>query len=588
MERNLNNKDILKFGNFNQNQIFFIQRWVELLNIHTHSKYAVRYLNTHQALKELNYVCKEMIEGNIKRNDHHLSIVFEEVRKVINTDEIFKQNADSYSRILENSLKESPRKGNTSKLYSIIYQVEYVIRYIEKHYLKWIITELNNLLSDSEEKFEKIEKVMQILVSELLGKGWSVNELYSDIFEIILTNNHSVDEKFQVFFAKLSSEPLMYIFLFVVKRNLAKATKTRLIDLNLEILSGEEILNTYSDYELEKNIDKKKEYVRVIQPSLDAYSGVNNAWQTIVERLDVLNFYGFPISNFDTAPIILLTDNSKYLRNVEVDLVTKKRKFQAPDTMMNRILKQLKSGDTDVNRKLKSLFEFTRISDESLSPQSTFINLWIGIESFVQSKEFDGGIENVKMVVSSFATHNYIYSLIKNFLEDCNRCELELVFEERSYKIGKLSPQEALYLFWDNDFLNKMNLESKSLNILLSYRFKELCHVLKDGKKCASLLEQHKGKVQQHVHRLYRIRNSIVHAGQMQYSNTNLFIKHLYEYIEYAMSVVIYRLEEEPTASLEQIFAQVRDNVEATIETLSNSRLLDQDTYFNLILKGAF
>ena len=199
MERNLNNKDILKFGNFNQNQIFFIQRWVELLNIHTHSKYAVRYLNTHQALKELNYVCKEMIEGNIKRNDHHLSIVFEEVRKVINTDEIFKQNADSYSRILENSLKESPRKGNTSKLYSIIYQVEYVIRYIEKHYLKWIITELNNLLSDSEEKFEKIEKVMQILVSELLGKGWSVNELYSDIFEIILTNNHSVDEKFQVF-----------------------------------------------------------------------------------------------------------------------------------------------------------------------------------------------------------------------------------------------------------------------------------------------------------------------------------------------------------------------------------------------------
>lgn len=59
-------------------------------------------------------------------------------------------------------------------------------------------------------------------------------------------------KNFKFFFAKLSSEPLMYIFLFVVKKNLAKATKTRLIDLNLEILSGEEILNTYSDYELEK------------------------------------------------------------------------------------------------------------------------------------------------------------------------------------------------------------------------------------------------------------------------------------------------------------------------------------------------
>ncbi|MCD8503028.1 MAG: hypothetical protein LRY71_16960 [Bacillaceae bacterium] len=192
------------------------------------------------------------------------------------------------------------------------------------------------------------------------------------------------------------------------------------------------------------------------------------------------------------------------------------------------------------------------------------------------------------MVVSASATHNYIYSLIKNFLEDCNRCKLEVVFGERTIKIGKLNPQDALDLFWNDDFINKMNEASESLNILLSYRFKELYKVLKDGKKCASILELHKKNVQQHVHRLYRIRNSIVHAGQMQYNNTNLFIKHLYEYIEYAMSVVIHRLEEDPTASLEQIFAQVRDSVEATIETLNNSRLLDQDTYFNLLLKGAF
>lgn len=266
----------------------------------------------------------------------------------------------------------------------------------------------------------------------------------------------------------------------------------------------------------------------------------------------------------------------------------KKEKFKAPDTMMDKVLNQLKSGGTEVNRKLGSLFEFTRISDESLSPQSTFINLWIGIESFVQSKEFDGGIENVKMVVSTSATHNYIYSLVKNFLEDCNRCGLQVEFRGRTYNIGKLNPKDALYLIWDDDFMSKMTLECERLNILLAYRFKELYNMLKDGRKCASILEQHKKNVQQHVHRLYRIRNSIVHAGQMQYNNTDLFIKHLYEYIEYAVSVVIHRLEEEPTTNLEQIFAQVRDSVDATIETLNNSRLLDQETYLNLILKGAF
>ncbi|RKJ23239.1 hypothetical protein D7X33_44265, partial [Butyricicoccus sp. 1XD8-22] len=248
-------------------------------NIHTHSKYAVRYLNTHQALKELNYVCKEMIEGNIKRNDNHLFIVFEEVKKVINGDEVLKKNAVSYSRILENSLQRAPKAENITKLYSIIYQVEYVIRYIEKHYLTWVITEIDSLLSNSEERFAEIENAMQTLASELMGRGWSVDELYLSAFESLLTAEDSVSKKFEKFFSKLSSEPLPFVFLFSVKKDLAKGTKSRLVELKLEFLSGQEVLNTYSDYELENHISKNKEYVRVVYDSLDAYSGVNNAWQ---------------------------------------------------------------------------------------------------------------------------------------------------------------------------------------------------------------------------------------------------------------------------------------------------------------------
>lgn len=571
----------------NDNQIFFIQRWIELLNTHTHSKYAVRYLNTHQALKELNYVIKEMIEGSIKRNDNHLSIVFEEVNKVLTEDEIFKNKAPSHSRILDNSLRKAPKAENVSKLYSIIFRIEYVIRHIEKKYLGWIIEELNNYLFNSEQQYKKIEKTMELLASELLGKGWSIDELYSTSFDLILTHKNNVNDKFNAFFSKLRREPLPYIFIFSIRKNLTRDTRDYLEKLNLEILTGEEILNTYSDYKIE-NIDKRKYYVRVIQNSLDVHSGVNSAWQTIVSKLDVLNFYGYIIPDFDIAPIILLPDTPKYVRNVKVDLVTKKRRFKAPDTLMDRVLKQLNNGNVEVNRKLKSLFEFIRISDESLSPQSTFINLWIGIESFVQSKEFDGSIENVKMVISTTATHNYIYSLVKNFLEDCNRCELAVNFEGRTYIVGKLNPKDALELFWNDNFVSEMTLETEKLNILLAYRFKEMYEMLKNGRRCASILENHMKNLQQHVHRLYRIRNSIVHAGQVQYNNTDLFIRHLYEYIEYVMSVVIHRLEEDATATLEQIFAQVRDSINAKIEILNNSNLLDQETYFNLILKGAF
>lgn len=323
MERNLNNRNVLEYGDFNDNQIFFIQRWIELLNTHTHSKYAVRYLNTHQALKELNYVIKEMIEGSIKRNDNHLSIVFEEVNKVLTEDEIFKNKAPSHSRILDNSLRKAPKAENVSKLYSIIFRIEYVIRHIEKKYLGWIIEELNNYLFNSEQQYKKIEKTMELLASELLGKGWSIDELYSTSFDLILTHKNNVNDKFNAFFSKLRREPLPYIFIFSIRKNLTRDTRDYLEKLNLEILTGEEILNTYSDYKIE-NIDKRKYYVRVIQNSLDVHSGVNSAWQTIVSKLDVLNFYGYIIPDFDIAPIILLPDTPKYVRNVKVDLVTKK------------------------------------------------------------------------------------------------------------------------------------------------------------------------------------------------------------------------------------------------------------------------
>src|SRR5699024_11245273 len=81
--------------------------------------------------------------------------------------------------------------------------------------------------------------------------------------------------------------------------------------------------------------------------------------------------------------------------------------------------------------------------------------------------------------------------------------------------------------FKNVEFIVKMKIECEEINFLLAYRLEEVSKVLMDGKKCSSILEQHRKNVQQHIHRLYRIRNSIVHAGQLQYNNTDLFIRHL-------------------------------------------------------------
>lgn len=136
MERGTNNTEIQKKGNYNAHQIFFIQRWLELLNGNTHNKYSVRFLNSHQALKEVIYVCEGMLGEEIKSNDFHLKLVFEEARSIISADELLKEEANSHHKIVERSLQSSPKSSQKSKLYSIVFQLTYVIRHLETNYLR--------------------------------------------------------------------------------------------------------------------------------------------------------------------------------------------------------------------------------------------------------------------------------------------------------------------------------------------------------------------------------------------------------------------------------------------------------------------
>lgn len=589
MEYALNNEDVLSFGNFNDSQMFFIQRWSELLNINTHSRYAVRYLNTHQALKEALYVCEGMINGEIKRTDHHLQLVFKEVNKIVVADQLFRQYAESHAKIMNNTLKSTPRSNDTSKIHSIIYQLEYVIRYLENNYLHWVVKELKELLREESDDnhFQKVELTIHMLASELLGNGWSQGALYSLVREEVLNNTILVEKRFDKLFRRILSEQKTHVYLYSIKSNLTDDTKEQLTNFKADLMDGKTVMDTYSDYNLGNNISQKKYYIRVIGESHDIQAGVNLMWQKIAEYMDTLRFYGFKLPNLDTAPIVLWPEGTKYTRNIHVSLVAKQRRFPAPNSIMGKIKKQLHIGNKEVNRKIKSLFEFARISDESLSPQSKFLNLWIGIESFVQTKENQGGIENVKMVVSSSATHNYLYSLLKNFIEDCNRCNFEIEIDGQIIRIGRTHPQDYIQFLINERYASEIERKCKELNNLLGYRYKELRETLTDGRKSSKILKAHKDNIEQHVQRLYRIRNAIVHSAELHY-NTDLFIRHLNEYLESTMSVVLHRLEENPNVKLEEIFAQVRDSVEATIEILENSKHFDENAYYDLVLRGAF
>src|SRR5690625_4063941 len=121
MERGMNNRDINKSAAFNKPQLFFIQRWLEILNVNTQSKYANKFLNTHQALKELVYVCEGMLKGEIKSNDYHLKVIVEEVREVLAKDWLFQQKEGPYYKAIFPRINGLSKAHQKAKIYPVVY-----------------------------------------------------------------------------------------------------------------------------------------------------------------------------------------------------------------------------------------------------------------------------------------------------------------------------------------------------------------------------------------------------------------------------------------------------------------------------------
>lgn len=595
MEKEMNDTRINANGSLNVQQIFFVQRYMELLNTNTHSSYSIHFLNTHEAIKELIYVTNAVINDDI--HGQHLQSVIKETRELLERDIIFRKNAEPLFRMLKNTLSQNFQSSSSSKLYSLLYQLNNIHTQIKSEYLNWIINEIDALFQvrttkeqDNNALFAKINDQMKSLISELLGRGWSIHGLYVIILNAVKQRKIS-DHFWNDFFSCIKDDTKPYVCLFPMVDQASESFYKMSERMQLDMLSGTEILNTYSIKGISHHISSRTMYLRQITNVYDTYTAVNSSWQMIMRTYDVFRFYGVKAPLLNRIPIVISPNADKFSRKIEVELVINTNKAEAPTSLIESACKRMDSNKpSGITERIRSLFEFSRISDESLSVQSAYINLWIALESFVQTKEYSGDIETVQKVVSAAELDSYIYGLIRNFYEDCRRCHVDFTKVGISLKREWTLKRKVMLIlsaFIDDVANKKLISECKKCNTLLGLRASCLISCFHNGKDVAKLMEKHREHVSSHLLRLYRARNAIVHTATTEY-NISLFIKHLREYINVTLSVVLHRLEINQDESLEQTLSCIKDFNEATIDVLKNSHELDSDSYLSLLLDGAF
>lgn len=599
LEKGTNNDQINKDDQLNNQQMFFIQRWFEILNFNTHSTYSIRYLNVHQALKEINLVCDLIIKDEVK-NTQHLKLVIEETNSIMHDDDVFQRRATAHFNLLQNTFNSLMTKKNIkmSNVYAMKYQVTNTLNHIADQYLKWLVSELKGILDKEEINFhgndnffaelKTVDTLIGRVISELVGNGWSVKSLYKLGKGLIKEIRRTETDTWDKFLGILLKEKEMYTCFFPIENDVSSDFIRLLKKVDVVLFTGEQINNLYPDL-LTHHISNKRNYIQVEIVAFDKHSAINLAWEEMLNKLDVLQFYGHDIPSINKQPIIVFSNGKRFERNHAVSLSYKKNYTSAPSTIFeNAIHLFSQKGDKDVIRKIRSVFEFSRISHESLSPQSTFINLWIALETFLNVSFYEGEMENIREIGSAVLSNNYIYSLIRNFYEDCNRCNVGL-FKETEAPSGdhtRAKVSKLVEMLTDEQEKERIMQLCVEKNVLLAYRCFNFINLLQDGKRVAEAIENHQNRVKQHLQRLYRIRNMIVHSGSSDY-NLGLFIKHLDEYIEITMSTVIHRLMGSK-CSITDVFSIIRDNVDATVEILRNSKHMDRSEYRNLLLEGAF
>src|SRR5690625_529404 len=594
MEKGQNNHHLNQMKNLSNQQIFFIQRWLEILHYRTHGSYSLKFLNTHQAIKEIYQVSSSYLNKEIK-SQRHLEMVIQETSKIIEEDEIFKEKSPAHFSLLQNVFKGS-LKSNDTKIYAIQFQAKNTLNHIEGKYLSWLIEGLQPLLisesvesTDKKELFsllDKIDYLINLLLSELVGQDWSVERLYSLGVELKDNLKRNIDYPWEKFFGVLRQSKEEYICIFPVDGEVSSELKRLMIKVGINVKNGDECLSYYSDYQLRSHITDKRDYISISVKAYDTYAGVNLAWSNLMQILNIIGYYGHELPLIDSKPFILYPDKKHFNRNAGLTNIYKKSLIKAPESMINQMVSLIDDRDkrTSIN-KIVNVFNYITLSHESNSQESKFLNLWIALEAIVETPVYDGEIERVKEIVSSIHCENYIYSILRNFHEDCNRCDVAYIPNQKND--WNFEPYELLNILTDQIDHNKTEQfldKCLNKNILLGYRFHNLNEIFKNGKSVSKVIYNHQTRVKQHLQRLYRIRNFIVHAAKTNF-NLKLFTKHLDEYVDLTISTINFRLSDGDD-NIPEALSSIKNSVNAKIEILKNSKHLDRDSYYRLIIDG--
>lgn len=522
-------KDVLKQ--------FFLYRMTECFNKNTIDSYRVRSNNAISLLYETYDVVKSWCKHRIKSFDTVKYVIEECICAIDKATCLAFENCPK--ELLLKELEDFKKSGSSDYVVvnRLLYYVDSCIEENNKEYLNRLFLHTRRLLTNEEEikegdiqsLLESLDRDVTEFACELIRVGYSKIYLFY-YFKSLLDE---MKKGYDNFISKYDE-----IYVNLIACELGKYSVIFILSAPKEYSSFDGFLDSVPNDIVEKvDKEKRKQFkqnntrkiycIRDIE-ALDEYCAIKKVREEISQILDYRQngpehqtiripfnaFVGKKNSENEVdrykSRIVYLLDVSRIDNHDDLNYLSKAMEHIEND---KRVEEESKS-------RIKSALRHLRIGDGQLEIEQRFINYWIGLEFLFSSPEIsDSTFMRMKQYLISIMTSCYVKRNILNLVDWMKEFDC------------------SIDVFKDSSSIDSFTAK-KGLNILMFYRLKRMKKHLHHTDKTVSYISTHRTNLEQHLSRLYRYRNELIHEGAIKQNMENL-TSNLRYYLVFVLNLCI-------------------------------------------------
>lgn len=585
-----NNTKLSRYKGINDEYIFFVQRWSEILESKTLDMYQYNILNSCVACDELFEVVEKTMEGLFTSRQNVDDCKVEALCLVKDDFVLQKHNRPLQTTLLRvlGSKIDSKSKAESSEernggfytsLNRLKYQLKSPLKQLKIHYIDYVLLELKDAIDSHNDLYTN--KCIGILVSQCIFQGWSAAGL-ANLLEIFERFDKTSVQKWNKFCGEINAAikddfDVYYSIKIETKEGLdATYIKDTITSIGLILKDGQEIISsTIGTSDLSTKISSESTYLLAQVQATDFYSAVLHSINLLNSKLSIATFYNVINPWIASSPQIVAHNTTKN-QSLALRLTDIFKTYDYVDSN-NSVFNDTNVIFSDTRKaeimsKLNAVFSYTNLSRSSIFQETKYISLWIALESVMRTGQYSDIITHIKTVLPEILCIRYVYRIVRNFSEDCIRCNfkscndisLDFMKDDKKQLV-----KELISVFRDDTQFEVLKNNCKQ-NKLLLYRCEEIRDLLNDKNAIKQRFDHYTNKIRWHIQRLYRIRNEITHSAFNETKSLVIYIEHLYTYLSQLMSEIVFYVVHKDVESVEEAYATIPEIYKTFYDILEN------------------